>query len=392
MVFFFLFFKKQIYKMLCDCSIFKINLIYVHTAINLKNISNGFGYQSYRVITKDGYILQIHRIISKKSGPPILLQHGFSLASDIFVMCNRKSSLAFQLADAGFDVWLSDQRGNWYSKKHLKYTTNDAQFWDFSFHESGFYDLPAIIDKILDATGHSKITYIGYSLGTTIFLVMASTRPEYNQKVKEAILLGPTAMLSRIYGYSLEKIFYSLRTIYVKLFQMKGHYEFLPRTVNIIKWIKHLCRPSLLQKYCLDFLVMINREHLENINKQLISDQLSYFPAGTSVKNAHHLMQLFINGFRQYDYGESGNRNMYKKSIPPLYPLHNITTPIAIYWAKNDVFIEHKNIEDLVKKLPNISKSYLVPDPNFSHIDFIIGINTSKLVNENIITYLRENN
>lgn len=55
--------------------------------------ANGFGYQSYRVITKDGYILQIHRIISKKSGPPILLQHGFSLASDIFVMCNRKSSL-----------------------------------------------------------------------------------------------------------------------------------------------------------------------------------------------------------------------------------------------------------------------------------------------------------
>lgn len=51
-----------------------------------------------------------------------------------------------------------------------------------------------------------------------------------------------------------------------------------------------------------------------------------------------------------------------------------------------------QNIEDLVKKLPNISKSYLVPDPNFSHIDFIIGINTSKLVNENIITYLRENN
>lgn len=38
--------------------------------------------------------------------------------------------LAYLLADAGYDVWLGNVRGNTYSR-HLRYTRKQKQFWDF---------------------------------------------------------------------------------------------------------------------------------------------------------------------------------------------------------------------------------------------------------------------
>ena len=75
-------------------------------------------------------------------------------------------SLAFILADAGFDVWLGNNRGNTYSRSHVNYTTDDVEFWDFSFHEMGIYDLPAEINYILNATSETSIGYVGHSEGT----------------------------------------------------------------------------------------------------------------------------------------------------------------------------------------------------------------------------------
>lgn len=65
-----------------------------------------------------------------------------------------------------------------------------------SWHEIGYYDLPAMIDYILKKTGHSQLYYIGHSQGTTSFYVMGSERPEYNAKIKAMINLAPVAFLS----------------------------------------------------------------------------------------------------------------------------------------------------------------------------------------------------
>jgi len=57
----------------------------------------------------------------------------------------------------------------------------------------GVYDLPAVIDHVLETTGVEKIFYVGHSMGTSQFLVLMSERPEYNSKIRLANLMATVA-------------------------------------------------------------------------------------------------------------------------------------------------------------------------------------------------------
>ena len=101
-----------------------------------------------------------------KTKPVVLLQHGLMASSETFVQ-NGGNSLAFKLVEAGYDVWLGNNRGNIYSRKHMLLIPWGKRYFDFSFYEMGKYDLPAMIDYILMQTSTKKLSYIAHSLGTT---------------------------------------------------------------------------------------------------------------------------------------------------------------------------------------------------------------------------------
>lgn len=78
--------------------------------------------------------------------------------------------MPLKLVDRGYDVWMPNNRGTRYSNSNINdghHAQTSKQRWDFSYAELGMYDQPAFIDKILKVTGKSKLTYIGYSLGTS---------------------------------------------------------------------------------------------------------------------------------------------------------------------------------------------------------------------------------
>ena len=60
-------------------------------------------------------------------------------------------------ADAGFDVWLGNVRGNVYSRRHTTLNPDtDTRYWEFSFDHYARHDMPSMLDYIIAATGCVK--------------------------------------------------------------------------------------------------------------------------------------------------------------------------------------------------------------------------------------------
>lgn len=95
----------------------------------------------HEVTTADGYVLTLQRIPYGRHGdkrksfkirPAVLLQHGLGSSGVDFINRGVNRSLGLILADSGYDVWLGNNRGTIWSKKHV---TLDAEYnktyWDF---------------------------------------------------------------------------------------------------------------------------------------------------------------------------------------------------------------------------------------------------------------------
>ena len=95
--------------------------------------------------------------------------HGLLCTADWWIVNQAENAPAFIAARAGYDVWLGNQRGNTYSRMHttLDPDVDKKQYWDFSYHEMGIYDNPAVLDFIQEKTNGQKVAYIGHSQGTT---------------------------------------------------------------------------------------------------------------------------------------------------------------------------------------------------------------------------------
>uniref|UniRef100_A0A1B0DK89 AB hydrolase-1 domain-containing protein n=1 Tax=Phlebotomus papatasi TaxID=29031 RepID=A0A1B0DK89_PHLPP len=126
----------------------------------------------------------------------VFLQHGLLCSSVDWIVAGPNRSLPYLLAEQGYDVWMGNARGNNYSRRHVSLKPKSRDFWQFSWHEIGIYDLPAMIDYTLNKTGQTSLHYIGYSQGTTAFLVLASMRNDYSKKVSMFQALAPAVFLS----------------------------------------------------------------------------------------------------------------------------------------------------------------------------------------------------
>ncbi|XP_033218381.1 lipase 3-like [Belonocnema kinseyi] len=355
----------------------------------------GYNPETHTVVTYDKYILEMHRITGPKNNsdpdgkPAVLLLHGIFMSSADWIILGPGKALGYILADAGYDVWIGNVRGNTYCRKHLNSAINEKDFWSFSWHEIGSRDLPAMIDFILEKTGNRKIFYIGHSQGTTNFFVMASELPEYNDKIISMHALAPVAYCQHMTSPPLRFLSMidhqlSLVTKFFGMYELRLTKEFYNKFTS-----KFCAENSILQPLCSNLLFMISGFNPSQMNMTLLPTILGHTPAGASVKQTLHYSQLMKkNYFRQYDYGFSGNLKKYGRLSPPDYDLSLITTPVILHYSANDWLAHIKDVESLYKELGNPVAKIRVPLNEFNHLDFLWAKDANTLLYEKILGFM----
>ncbi|KAK4298232.1 hypothetical protein Pmani_029415 [Petrolisthes manimaculis] len=360
----------------------------------------GYPVESHQVVTEDGFILTLHRIPHGRHGDiggenrvqgrhPVFLQHGLLSSSACWLMAEPDKALAYIAADAGYDVWMGNTRGNHYSRNHTSLQPSNKEFWDFSYDEMGYYDLPAVIDYVLTTTEHSKLAYVGHSMGTTMFFAFLSSRPEYANKIRVMFGLAPVARVDHTKSTVLRDIAYRYRTL-EDLFEVLHGYEFLPHNELVIKWTEELCTPEHTKELiCLSAIFRLTGIDYPQFNLTWLPTILSHTPEGTSIRTMAHYAQGINTGkFRHYDFGWFYNLRRYGQITPPEYSLSDVKVPIVLFWSKNDYLADTQDVSWLASQLPHVVINYEVPYPKFNHIDFVWGIDALKYVYKPLLKYI----
>ncbi|CAG4991893.1 unnamed protein product [Colias eurytheme] len=353
---------------------------YEFARLSFERLAKKYGHhpEVYEIKTIDGYILTLFRLPGSRS-TPVLLQHGI-LDSSMTWILRGNNSLGISLANAKYDVWLSNIRGNTLSRKHVYFDPDkDPAFWDYNLDDLGTIDLAAIIDKILSVTGAKRLNAIGHSMGNTIFYILGSRKPQYNGKINVMIALAPVC-----YMHDLQEpvawLFENANNINTILVESHIH-ELFGRSTPPGYFMKLLCvDPATSYDVCYKSLLFHITGASDNteINSDFTQMASKYFPAGISRKVALHYSQIGIRRrFQRFDYVKD-NFKVYNTSDPPEYNLSRVTMRFVLVAGQNDKLSSLKNVNLLRSRLPNVVDYIVHPRKRFSHLDFTWGKRTKE--------------
>ncbi|XP_031625878.1 lipase 3-like [Contarinia nasturtii] len=361
--------------------------------------SHGYPAEVHQLVTEDGYKLDLYRIPygvkspkTNRSRPAIILVHGFGECSNGWIVLGPENSLAYLLADNDYDVWIFGARGTEQSRGHVSLNSKQREYWDFSWHEIAIYDLTACIDYILSETKMKRLNYVGFSQGTTVLLVLASLRPEYNDKIIEANLLGPVAYLKGNRNSLFNAIAHYYKPL-KRIFQILRIFKITIDNKFLVKITEIACkRTAHSTPFACKLVLSIFGS--TQINCTSLPAIFINTPAGVSVRQGIHYIQLIRDGgFRQFDYEDKKiNQKIYGSITPPDYNLTRITVPINIFHSKDDTTASFENVIQLKSVLPNLKSTYLVPVADFIHVDFTYSRYVRKILNGRLIETINSAN
>ncbi|XP_062558766.1 lipase 1-like [Armigeres subalbatus] len=281
----------------------------------------GLKSESHIVTTEDGYRLTLFRLLPNgKSRGVAILQHGLRQSSASWLLLEQ--NLPLQLLDQGLEVWLANSRASKEISTHVNENISVAEFWNFSFHEIGYYDLAATVDFILPTSGFERVQLIGFSEGAAAILILLSKRPHYNDRISSLCLVAPAVILPR-------SSFTVLAALYV---------TFKP----ILPW-------------SLQWFVTGSNKHY-----------------GNSPKELKHLQHLMLSGrFVEYNYGSKKNRRQYGSSKPPEYPLEKLTCPVVLHYGSADRIVHPRDVKKLAALMVNSEQVDIIRHKKTKHLDFV---------------------
>ncbi|KAI9082302.1 hypothetical protein K1719_035725 [Acacia pycnantha] len=355
--------------------------------------TQGYACEEHLVTTRDGYILSMQRIPVGQSGgsmrnrPPVLLQHGLFMDGITWLLLPPSRSLAFLLADNGYDVWLSNTRGTKYSRQHTSLTTNGSAYWDWSWDELVAYDFPAIIQYVHDLT-RQKMHYIGHSQGTLIALA-AFSKFKLSNMLRSAALLSPIAYVNQMTSPLARNA--AENFIAESLYKL-GVFEFNLRGDAVIKFLEDLCKKPPID--CTNLFTSFTGPNC-CVNPSIVNIFLEHEPQSTATKNTIHLSQMIRQGtVAMYDYeNEVENIKHYGQPLPPVYDISRIPNdlPLFISYGGADALSDLKDVRRLLEILDGHHEDKLVVQyrDDYAHADYVMGQNAKQDVYDPLMSFFK---
>ncbi|XP_017860245.1 PREDICTED: lipase 1 [Drosophila arizonae] len=347
-----------------------------------------YSHELHNVTSGDGYQLQLQRL-PRLGARPVLLVHGLMGSSLGWLCLGPAKSLAFQLHQRNYDVWLANLRGSSsYGRQHVELTDVMADFWRYSFHEHGAYDLPAIIDHIvaltqseaaeqLNETRAHQVLLIGHSQAFNAFLVLCALQPRFNQHIQLMQGLAPLARLHRQVRFDAAHV--------------RAIMKFVKKREKAKKF--ELFAPGELRKLCNK-----KRELCEYYTKNLAGSAQSnkklleifsyeHLLQGGSARELRHLQQIWKSGdFISYDYGPIENMQVYHSVEAISYNLSQISVPIILYFGETDAIATPEGVHGIyARMLSSVRGVRRIASSKFNHFDFLVSSDVKTLVNDKLI-------
>ncbi|CAG9313493.1 unnamed protein product [Blepharisma stoltei] len=340
--------------------------------------AHGWRVETHNVTTADNYILTLFRIPGAANQPlnpnkkVVFLQHGLLDCADTWIM-DLPDSPGFQFAQAGYDVWFGNSRGNYHSLGHVTLNAwKDLAYWNFTWQDMADYDLPAVIPYVLQTTGQKKLTYIGHSQGTLQMFAHLSSNQTFINNINIFIALAPVGTVRHI------KIDFFFLIKKFPLFDMMND-------LGIGCFLPYDNAPGLNYDFCELFSVVCDWVDYAladmitgNDNDKMLPTIFAHEAGGTSVRNMQHWQQMTnYDTYRvqKYDYGDHDNEKIYGQKKPPVYNFAKIPGPIALFFGKDDRLADPTDGAWLRGVIPAKSIVYQEETYNFGHMTFVWGKN-----------------
>ena len=182
-----------------------------------------YDWEPYTTTTDDGFILTMFRLagpighypVHRTASQSVLIMPGLGMSADSwFPSPEYGEPMPIKLYEAGYDVWLGNNRGTSHGLRHvMHHHEEDAErFWNWSFAEMGTQDVPAMIKTIKYTIEQQvdephirhtdKIVYIGYDQGATQLLYGLSYLEDsfYKHHLRGAVLMAPCTRMNILNG------------------------------------------------------------------------------------------------------------------------------------------------------------------------------------------------
>lgn len=352
--------------------------------------TQGYACEEHLVTTKDGYVLNMQRILPRgKPGNsvPVVLQHGLFMDGVTWLLLPPSQSLAFLLADNGFDVWIANTRGTKYSHGHTSFSNNSSDYWNWSWDELVAYDLPATFQYVHDQTGQ-KLHYVGHSQGTLVALA-AFSKDQQLDKLRSAALLCPIAYVGQMTSPVAKNA--ADHFIAESLYKL-GIFEFSIKEGSVVKFLKDMCKGTSID--CTNLFTSFTGPNC-CVNPSIMNTFLDHEPQPTATKNMIHLSQMIREGtIAMFDYENNDeNTRHYGQSTPPIYDMTRLPNdlPLFVSYGGADALSDVKDVQLLLESFKDHDADKLVVQyrNDYAHADYVMAQSAKQDVYEPLISFFK---